>query len=68
MRGWFRGLRWKRRPAVQITQLNRDDIADIPYAFAWNLTITQWRELDERDRADKRLNVCHAPNFAGAGK
>lgn len=66
MRGWLRGLRRKRRP---VTQLTRGDIADIPYAFAWDLTLDQWKNLDERDRYDKRLNVCYAPNFlAGAGK
>lgn len=36
---------------------------DADTAHAWGLTLTQWDDAPERDRAYWRENVTHAPNF-----
>lgn len=55
MRGWFRSLRWKRRQApAKIAPLS---LPDALVASRAGLTESDWRALDDRDRATYRLRI-----------
>lgn len=58
MRGWFRP-----RPAVHVTQLSREQIADLVVASAWELTPAQWQGMTDHERRECRRTVTVAPRF-----
>lgn len=54
----------RRRPTpVTVQQITREDLEA---AYAWDLTLTQWKRLTDRDRADLRDNITNAPRFEAA--
>ena len=36
---------------------------DIRTAYVWGLTLTDWYNLPDTDRADRRRNITQAPRF-----
>jgi diketogulonate reductase-like aldo/keto reductase len=52
-----------RRPAVHVTQLSREQIADLITASAWELTPAQWERMTDHERRERRRTVTTAPRF-----
>ena len=57
----------KRRPVVHADEELRAEfdafISDAKVAFAWDLTLDQWRALTDFERKTCRRTVTTAPNF-----
>jgi len=53
----------KRRPAVTVRQLSREEIADLVVASAWDMNEAQWQSLTDFDRAECRRTITAAPRF-----
>ena len=59
MIAWFR----RRRPAVHVQQITREDIRT---AYVWDLTLTQWYALTDEERVDRRFHLALAPKLVDA--